>query len=125
LSNGIVNELYYPPVDRPNTRDFQLLITDEETFCHEEKRDLDHAIDYPERVKSLASFAAPRPLLCQGQGFFSRPANSAEDFILQACAAKRTGPLSSRLPMRPAPPSSGAAGTECICPVPPLWNFTI
>jgi len=49
LSHGIVNELYYPTVDQPNTRDFQFLITDGETFCHEEKRDLDHRIEYPER----------------------------------------------------------------------------
>jgi glucoamylase len=49
LSHGIVNEIYYPHVDQPNTRDFQFLISDGETFCHEEKRDLTHTIDYPER----------------------------------------------------------------------------
>jgi glucoamylase len=49
LSHGIVNEIYYPTVDAPNTRDFQFLITDDETFCHEEKRDLDHRIEYPEQ----------------------------------------------------------------------------
>src|SRR5881396_2674703 len=49
LSHGILNEIYYPHVDQPNTRDFQFLISDGETFCHEEKRDLTHAIDYPER----------------------------------------------------------------------------
>jgi glucoamylase len=49
LSHGIVNEIYYPHVDQPNTRDFQFLISDGETFCHEEKRDLNHTIEYPER----------------------------------------------------------------------------
>ena len=49
LSHGIVNEIYYPTVDQPNTRDFQFLISDGETFCHEEKRDLEHRIEYPER----------------------------------------------------------------------------
>ena len=49
LSHGIVNEIYYPHVDQPNTRDFQFLITDGETFCHEEKRDLSHQVEYPER----------------------------------------------------------------------------
>lgn len=49
LSHGIVNEIYYPTVDQPNTRDFQFLISDGETFCHEEKRDLVHRIEYPER----------------------------------------------------------------------------
>jgi glucoamylase len=49
LSHGIVNEIYYPTVDQPNTRDVQLLITDGETFLHEEKRDLHHEVSYPER----------------------------------------------------------------------------
>jgi glucoamylase len=49
LSHGIVNEVYYPHVDTPNTRDLQFLITDGETFCHEEKRDLDHLTEYPEK----------------------------------------------------------------------------
>jgi glucoamylase len=48
LSHGIINEIYYPSVDQPNTRDFQFLISDGETFCHEEKRDLDHRIENPE-----------------------------------------------------------------------------
>src|SRR5262249_33745041 len=40
--------IYYPHVDAPNTRDFQFLISDGETFCHEEKRDLEHMVEYPE-----------------------------------------------------------------------------
>jgi glucoamylase len=49
LSHGIINEIYYPNVDCPNTRDFQFLISDGETFCHEERRDLLHEIEYPEK----------------------------------------------------------------------------
>ncbi len=49
LSHGIINEIYYPHVDQPNTRDFQLLITDGESFFHEERRDLDHELQYPEK----------------------------------------------------------------------------
>jgi glucoamylase len=49
LSHGIVNEVYYPHVDTPNTRDLQFLITDGETFCHEERRDLDHLTEMPEK----------------------------------------------------------------------------
>ena len=49
LSHGIVNEIYFPHVDTPNTRDLQFLITDGETFCHEEKRYLLHQIEYPEQ----------------------------------------------------------------------------
>ena len=48
LSHGIVNEIYFPHVDSPNTRDLQFLITDGESFCHEERRDLLHTIEYPE-----------------------------------------------------------------------------
>ncbi|MGA2747348.1 MAG: glycoside hydrolase family 15 protein [Verrucomicrobiota bacterium] len=50
LSHGIVNEIYYPFVDQPNTRDFQFLISDGESFCHEEKTDLNHSLEYPERA---------------------------------------------------------------------------
>ena len=42
LSHGILNEVYYPTVDRPQLRDCELVVTDGETFVHEEKRDLDH-----------------------------------------------------------------------------------
>jgi glucoamylase len=49
LSHGIVNEVYYPHVDTPNTRDLQFLITDGESFCHEERRDLDHLTEMPEK----------------------------------------------------------------------------
>jgi len=48
LSHGIIDEIYYPHVDVPNTRDLQFLITDGESFCHEERRDLEHKIEYPE-----------------------------------------------------------------------------
>jgi glucoamylase len=40
LSHGILNEVYYPTIDRPQVRDLQLLITDGATFFHEERRDL-------------------------------------------------------------------------------------
>ena len=40
LWRGILTEVYYPTVDRPQIRDLQFLTTDGETFFHEEKRDL-------------------------------------------------------------------------------------
>ena len=48
LSHGILNEVYCPTVDTPNTRDLQLLVTDGATFCHEEKSDFQHAVEMPE-----------------------------------------------------------------------------
>lgn len=52
--NGVLTEAYYPTVDRPQLRDLQYLVTDGETFFHEEKRHLqskierlsDHALHY-------------------------------------------------------------------------------
>jgi glucoamylase len=49
LSHGVLNEVYFPTIDRPQIRDLQFLISDGETFFHEEKRDLDSEIEYIER----------------------------------------------------------------------------
>ena len=38
--DGVLTEIYYPTVDRPQVRDFQYLITDGSTFFHEERRHL-------------------------------------------------------------------------------------
>lgn len=40
LSHGILNEIYYPTIDHPQIRDMQFLITDGQTFFHEERRHL-------------------------------------------------------------------------------------
>ena len=45
LSRGLVNEIYYPTVDKPQLRDLQFLITDGETFFHDERRDLDTKLE--------------------------------------------------------------------------------
>ncbi|MGA3131404.1 MAG: glycoside hydrolase family 15 protein [Terracidiphilus sp.] len=45
-SHGILNEVYYPTIDRPQVRDMEFLITDGETFVHEEKRDLKTHFEY-------------------------------------------------------------------------------
>jgi len=46
LSHGTLNEIYYPTIDRPQTRDMELLFTDGETFFHEEKRDISYEFHY-------------------------------------------------------------------------------
>ncbi|MBT9331072.1 glycoside hydrolase family 15 protein [Paracidobacterium acidisoli] len=46
VSHGILNEIYYPTIDRPQIRDMQFLITDGETFFHEERRNLKHEFEY-------------------------------------------------------------------------------
>jgi glucoamylase len=43
ISHGILDEVYFPFIDQPNTRDLGLLITDGSEFFSEEKRDTDSA----------------------------------------------------------------------------------
>ncbi|MGD0739519.1 MAG: glycoside hydrolase family 15 protein [Terracidiphilus sp.] len=45
-SHGILNEIYFPTIDRPQVRDMGFLVTDGETFVHEEKRDLNKSFEY-------------------------------------------------------------------------------
>ncbi len=45
-SHGILNEVYHPTIDSAQVRDMGFLITDGETFAHEEKRDLLHTFEY-------------------------------------------------------------------------------
>ena len=46
VSHGILNEIYHPTIDKPQTRDMEFLITDGESFIHEEKRDLISSFEY-------------------------------------------------------------------------------
>ncbi len=46
LSHGTLNEIYYPTIDRPQTRDMELLFSDGESFVHEEKRDFEYDFQY-------------------------------------------------------------------------------
>jgi glucoamylase len=46
LSHGILNEIYYPRVDRACTRDLGLIVTDRRAFFSEEKRHTDHRVEY-------------------------------------------------------------------------------
>jgi glucoamylase len=61
MSHGTLNELYYPTIDRPQTRDMELLFTDEETFVHEEKRDFVYDFKYldPDAPAVLVTATAP------------------------------------------------------------------
>jgi glucoamylase len=45
LADGILTEVFYPTIDRPQIRDFQFLISDGESFFHEEKRDMRTAME--------------------------------------------------------------------------------
>ena len=45
-SHGILNEIYHPRIDQAQVRDMGFLVTDGETFAHEEKRDLLSTFEY-------------------------------------------------------------------------------
>ncbi len=45
-SAGVVNEIYFPTIDQPQVRDLQFLVTDGETFFHDERRSLDSTTEY-------------------------------------------------------------------------------
>ncbi|HVC47936.1 MAG TPA: glycoside hydrolase family 15 protein [Terracidiphilus sp.] len=45
-SHGVLNEIYHPTIDRAQVRDMEFLVTDGETFAHEEKRDLLTSFEY-------------------------------------------------------------------------------
>ena len=45
-SHGILNEIYHPTIDSAQVRDMGFLITDCQTFVHEEKRDLEASFEY-------------------------------------------------------------------------------
>ncbi|MBI4311208.1 MAG: glucan 1,4-alpha-glucosidase [Chloroflexi bacterium] len=39
LWSGVITEVYYPTIDRPQVRDYQFLVSDGKSFFHEERRD--------------------------------------------------------------------------------------
>ncbi|MGD9720682.1 MAG: glycoside hydrolase family 15 protein [Pirellulales bacterium] len=45
LSSGVVTEVYYPTIDRPQIRDLQYLITDGKTFFHDSRRNLESKVE--------------------------------------------------------------------------------
>src|SRR5271157_2605714 len=46
ISHGILNEVYFPTIDRPQIRDMEFMISDGETFFQEEKRHLSKKFEY-------------------------------------------------------------------------------
>jgi glucoamylase len=66
VSHGTINEIYFPTIDRPQTRDMELLFTDGETFLHEDKRDLEYDFHYVHK-----DAPAPRLKAFEPQGRYS------------------------------------------------------
>ncbi len=45
LANGVMTEVYYPTIDTPQIRDLQYLVSDGETFFHDERRHMRTQLD--------------------------------------------------------------------------------
>jgi glucoamylase len=45
VSAGILNEIYHPTIDRPQIRDLQYLVTDGQSFFHDERRHLESRLE--------------------------------------------------------------------------------
>jgi glucoamylase len=45
LANGVLTEVYYPTIDTPQIRDTQYLVSDGETFFHDERRHMTTQLD--------------------------------------------------------------------------------
>lgn len=48
VGSGIINEVSFPTIDRPQIRDFQLMVTDGETFFHDGRRGMHNTTEYLE-----------------------------------------------------------------------------
>src|SRR5271163_492653 len=46
ISNGVLNEIYFPTIDMPQVRDLQFLVSDGESFFNEQRRDMDSTTEY-------------------------------------------------------------------------------
>jgi glucoamylase len=47
-ANGVLNEVYYPAIDKANTRTLELIVTDGKTFAELESEDTEHAVEVPD-----------------------------------------------------------------------------
>ena len=60
-SSGVLNEIYFPTIDSPQVRDLQFLITDGETFFHDERRHLDSTTEYLDATGLAVRIASHAP----------------------------------------------------------------
>ena len=61
LANGVITEVYFPTIDTPQMRDLQFLVTDGETFFHDERRHMISKIECIGTVRLWAS-RSPTPI---------------------------------------------------------------
>jgi len=45
-SSGVINEIYFPTIDLPQVRDLQFLVSDGESFFHDERRSMESTTEY-------------------------------------------------------------------------------
>jgi len=76
---GILNEVYFPTIDQPQIRDLQYLITDGETFFHDEHRHLQTSMNTSPITRS--AFASQ----CRSRGTLSHPQGSHRRSAPRVC----------------------------------------
>ena len=106
-SHGVLNEIYHPTIDHAQVRDMEFLVSDGETFVHEEKRDLLTTFEYihPEALGvRYINARSRRPLPAhQGNHLRSAPQRAAD-----ACApGGEQGPGPAVEGVRPAGAAPG------------------
>src|SRR4051794_39445057 len=48
LGGGVLNEVYYPTIDKANTRDLEFIVTDGKTFAEIESADTTGKVELPD-----------------------------------------------------------------------------
>jgi len=96
LFRGSLTEVYYPLVDRPQTRDLQFMITDGRTFFHEDRRHLPARV---ERLNDLALGYRVEQRDPEGRYVLHKEIIAAPHLpvVLQRTRFERTDPAGARL----------------------------
>jgi glucoamylase len=84
VANGIITEVYYPDVDSPQIRDFQLIITDGSTFFHDAQSDFTHKC---ERIDTQSPNQVPTQALRLTNTAIGQPYSVVQEVISETQAA--------------------------------------
>ena len=112
LANGVNTEIYYPTIDTPQVRDMQYMISDGETFFHDERRNTISTIEVidPDALASRSPTRIPTAATHrEADHRRSAPELPADSYQVHRGAGVARTPASVRH-LRPASATS-AAGT--------------
>ena len=113
VSKGILNEVYYPTIDRPQIRDLQYLITDGETFFHDERHlDNTHECLAPDALGYRITNIDPRGTLPHHQGSHRRPPSGLRARAHAPGGGRRPARQAAALRVAGAAPGSRRPGQQ-------------